>query len=415
MSWLSNILGRNTLLPSSPQLARLFGSLRANQIGSNYNAFLQKGYEENVDVYAVIKKIVDTSKAVPWIVERKTSEGWEIEEDTSIHELWDNPNKDKGYTWDDIQEQRLIYLLATGNSYMSGQDGFGNIIEEVDVLPTTSVTAITNQNFFMPNIRYQFNMGTQKRDFERDRLEHIKFFNPLFDSVQDSVVGLSPIQVAARVVQVGNDRWDADANLLQNRGAIGLITDRSQRPMTGDEAKAVQDKFDIDTTGTHNFGKTKVTNKDLNFIQMAMSSTDLQLIEKGVIGLRAMCNVYGLPSSLFNDPESRRNNNRKEDEKSLYTNSIIPLSEKISAQDTSFIALNHYPDGSRRVRQDFSDIEALQADKKQEAEKDKIVMEGINTVLSMPSSQEGKKQLLINEYGLSDELATSLTKENSNE
>ena len=58
---------------------------------------------------------------------------------------------------------------------------------------------------------------------------------------------------------------------------------------------------------------------------MAMSSTDLQLVEKGVINLRAICNVFGLDSSLFNDPANKTFNNRKEAEKALYTNAIIPI------------------------------------------------------------------------------------------
>ena len=34
---------------------------------------------------------------------------------------------------------------------------------------------------------------------------------------------------------VGNSRWDAHAILLQNRGAVGMITDKSNRPMLPEE------------------------------------------------------------------------------------------------------------------------------------------------------------------------------------
>mgnify|MGYP001056501684 CR=1 FL=1 len=65
------------------------------------------------------------------------------------------------------------------------------------------------------------------------------------------------------------------------------------------EALEVQSSFDKQSSGTDKFGKVKVTNKDLSYIQMAMSSTDLQLIEKGVITLRAICNVFGLYCIVF--------------------------------------------------------------------------------------------------------------------
>ena len=144
---------------------------------------------------------------------------------------------------------------------------------------------------------------------------------------------------------------------------------------------------------------------------MAMSSTDLQLVEKGVINLRAICNVFGLPSSLFNDPEARRNSNMKEDDKRLYTNAIIPISEKLEAKHNQYLAINHYPDGSVRIRKDFSKVEALQADKKVEAEKDKIVVEGINSVLSMPIDKDSKIIMLKETYDISEELAAALLKE----
>jgi len=295
---------------------------------------------------------------------------------------------------------------------MPGVELNGKIVE-VDILPSPSVTATTSQNFFLPNIKYQFDLGSQSRKYNQEDLEHIRLFNPGYYSVQDSILGLSPIQVAARAVQVGNDRWDADANLLQNRGAIGLITDKSNRPMRDPEAQRMQEAFELETAGPHNFGKIKVTNKDLNFIQMAMSSTDLQLVEKGPITLRAICNVFGLDSSLFNDPANKTFNNRSEATKDLYTGAVIPMSNKKAAKHTQYIALNHYPDGSVRMRQDFSETEALQKDKKTEAEKDLIVINGVREVLNMPISPLAKANLLQTTYDIPEEQSLLLVAPNN--
>ena len=181
--------------------------------------------------------------------------------------------------------------------------------------------------------------------------------------------------------------------------------------MTPEEARQVQAGFDRDTAGTNNYGKIKVTNKDLSYIQMAMSSADLQLIEKNVINLRSICSVYGVDSSLFNDPANQTYNNRKEAEKALYTNAIIPLAKKISQKHTKFIAENLMGPGYR-IRKDFEKIEALQTDKKQEAEKDKIVLEGVNTIVNMPISSEAKSLLLIDSYGFTDEDAAIIVAPN---
>ena len=118
---------------------------------------------------------------------------------------------------------------------------------------------------------------------------------------------------------------------------------------------------------------------------------------------------------MFNDPANKTFNNRKEAEKALYTNAVIPLSEKIAMAHTNFIAQNHYPNGNVRMRQDFSNVEALQADKKTEAEKDKIVLDGVNVIIAMPISNEAKGILLNETYPeLSEEFINSLTNENNN-
>jgi phage portal protein BeeE len=405
MSWISKFFSRRNTSVNSQAWAQILGGLQPTKIGSTPTAQLQEGYEENIDIYSVFKKTYDVYTSIPRIVEKRTADGWEIEEDTTIHELWENPNVGKGYTWTDIDTQRIIYLLANGNSFMLGEKGFGSTIQEVDILPSPSITIQTGQDFFLPNVKYQFSLGPQIRDYTKEELQQIVLFNPSFQSVQEAQWGLSLIQVAARVVKVGNDRWDADASLLQNRGAIGLVTDRSDRPMTREEAKETQESFDQDTAGTHNFGRIKVTNKNLDFVQMAMNSTDLQLLEKGVVNLRSICNVLGYDSSLFNDPANKTFNNRKEAETAMFTNVMMPLAKKFDEQDTQFIALNHYPDGSRRIRHDFSEIEALQSDKKEEAEKDKTRMDGVNTILNMPISEEGKRILLINEYDIPEDVA----------
>lgn len=415
MSWFSNLFPKKLPLTTTDRqtIWRLFGSFHANKLGSNPQKLIQQGFEENIDVYSVFTKTYEVFNSIPQIVERRTPDGWEIEENTTIHDLWANPNSEKGYTWNDINTQRMIYLLCTGSSYMVGQEGLtGNTILEVDVLPSQSVTITTGQDFFMPNPKYQFQLGQQTRNFDKDELQQIKLFNPAYCSVQESQYGLSVIQVAARAVRTGNDKWDAQASLFQNRGAIGFVTGKNPpaggRPMDAKEAEAVQKAFNERAAGADKFGRTLVTNKDMEFHQMAMSSTDLELVKNGEITLRAICNVMGYDSSLFNDPANKTYNNRLEAEKAMYTNVMMPLTEMFDAQDTRFIAWNHYPDRSRRIRHDFSKIEALQKDKKAEAEKDKIRMDGINVVLNMPISSEGKRSLLMSDYEMTEEQAKEI-------
>lgn len=395
----------------------MIGQFRANELAMNPDGLISEGYEGNVDVYSVIKRIVQMSIALPWIIERRDNEGnWEQITDSSLHELLANPNRGKGYTWRDIQEQYLTYLLAGGNSFMTGESSLtSTTFDELDVLPTQNICIKTTENFFLPSPEYQFELGEQKRTFTPDECQHIKYFNPSYQTVQESFWGLSAIQVAAQAVKSGSDQWDARANLLQNRGAIGLITNKSGRLMDPDEAQKIQQSFESGTAGTRNFGRVKVVTEDLNYIQMAMSSNDLQLVEGGVVTLRAICNLWGVDSALFNDPANQTYNNRLEAEKALYTNAIIPLSEKVSLAHTNFLVQNHFPGEEVRMTQDFSGVEALQKDKKTEAEKDNLVIQGVNSVLELNTNQEAKQNLLIEMFDFPEDQAALLVRQEQQE
>ena len=137
MSWFTNLFTAKVPYLSASErntVWKLFGSFHANKLGHNPTKYLTEGYESNVDVYSVISKTYEVFNSIPQIVERKTADGWELEEDTTIHELWERPNIEKGYTWKDINTQRLVYLLCSGNSYMIKEEGFSSIIQEVDMI-----------------------------------------------------------------------------------------------------------------------------------------------------------------------------------------------------------------------------------------------------------------------------------------
>lgn len=371
MGFLSGLKSRFFSLTESQRrsIAQTFGTFYANFFSIEGNAIITNSYQQNTEVYSLIKKIIDITKSVPWIVEQKMYDGsWKILKDTSVHELMSSPNVSKGYSWNDIEEQMLVFLLCTGNAYVYGETQFGySLVEELDILPSPFIRIEANQDFFLPEYKYRFQLGTNNRVIDKAQIAHIKFIRPAYSSVRESLYGLSPIEVAARAIQVGNDRWEADANLLQNRGAIGMVTDKSAKPMTADDAKIAQEAFQERVAGPSKFGKIIVTNKDLNYIQMAMSSADLQLIEKGVVNLRSLCNVFGLDSSLFNDPENKTYSNRTEAEKSMFTNAIMPISDRIAEQLTRFICYNHFPNKRVRMRQDFSKIECLQENFKEKS------------------------------------------------
>ena len=401
------LLDSFNLIKKRNDVIRLF-----EKFGAAEEKLIEKAYNKNVDAFSVVKRIVDVYSGTDWVVEKKVKDKWEVVENTPLNDLLQNPNKTKNYTIKDIDEQIATYLLCSGNAHKNGYNGR---IMELDVLPSHAIDITCSESFFLSNLKYHFEFGKTARVYAQDELEHIKLFNPFADSVEEYYKGLSVFEVASRVVQVGNDKWDASAHLFQNRGMAGLLTDKSKMPMTETEAGIFQKALNKRIAGTKKYGGVGVTNKDVEYIKMSMSSTDLQIVEQSVIPLRAICNVLGLEASLFNDPESKKYNNREQAEKSMYTNVIIPLADKIASKHGDYIVKDFFPEGDHRMRKDFSKVECLQKNKKEEAEKDKVVVEGINTILNMAINMDSKIALIKERYSCSDEFINNLKKTKPNE
>jgi hypothetical protein len=120
---------------------------------------------------------------------------------------------------------------------------------------------------------------------------------------------------------------------------------------------------------------------------------------------------------MFNDPDGTTFNNSKEDGKKFYTRGVLPpLRNDLDHFNKFFVSgWNERDNANYKVDLDLSSIEALQEDKKMEAEKDKIVMDGVNVILNMPISPEGKKTLLIDTYGFDEVAAELITNVQENE
>jgi len=57
---------------------------------------------------------------------------------------------------------------------------------------------------------------------------------------------------------------------------------------------------------------------------MGLCPVDFQLLESEKITLRELCNVYGVNSALFNDPDNKTYNNMKEAKKEMLTQVVLP-------------------------------------------------------------------------------------------
>ena len=113
-------------------------------------------------------------------------------------------------------------------------------------------------------------------------------------------------------------------------GVAGMLSSKdANMPILQGEQEQLQRDFERRNTGASNFGKIHVTTAAMQWLPMGMNSTDMQLLDSNREWLRYIASIYGIDSSLVNDPEHSTYNNRETAEKAAYVDVVIPTFNKV--------------------------------------------------------------------------------------
>jgi HK97 family phage portal protein len=372
---------------------------------------LEDGFVSNTYVYSIINRIAEAAADIPIIIEQKNSRGEiEIVNEGDFYDFVHKPNSRNNYK--SLTYQSIVYQLATGNEVQYGvkPSGFNYFTERWNLAPQYIEPKVKETIVGPIATSYKYNYSGTEYSLDVDEVMHLTKFNP-DPASKNAVMGLSPLEAAWRTLVASNETITADASLIKNKGAFGLISAKGDRPNTKEEGKALDKALKNKIGGGTKYGSFPITNGQFDFVKLAMSPQDLQILENGVMKLRDLCSIYGVSSRMFNDPNGTTFNNSKEDGKKFYTQGVLPPLENDLDHFNNFFVQgwNERDNTTYKVKLDISSIEALQEDKKREAEKDKIFMDGVSVILNMPISEEGKRVLLMDNYGFDEDSATIIT------
>lgn len=383
-----------------------------NHNQSNSAELINDGYAKVSDLYAIIRKIAQTGASMELQVFKIVDDEYELQRDGELFDLIMQPNRLQNQY--EFKENALTNLLTSGNIFINGHDsiGFGDVFTSLTLLPPqyVDIQCTPEQDYEgMDIIKYVLQIEAISRTLTPEYVKHIKYFNPTDFGVQTGW-GLSPIHAGYLAMKSARDLNIAESSILANKGASGLLTNKGDYPLDSEEAKEIQKAIDKKIAGAGKFGKIITTNASVEYIQMGMSPTDLQLIESGVVKLRQLCNLYGVDSSLFNDPANKTYNNRKEAQKSLYTEAVIPSLQKIVWGLNEFIvpSFNKKDNAKYKISIDKSHIPHLYEETKLKAESNYKVAEGYVKILESQLTDEQKIKSLMMSYHLTEDEAENI-------
>lgn len=388
----------NTLFPTIPmnsQIAIERGIVTWQ--GADQRSFVDDGYVANDIVYSIIKLITDKAKIAPFhvyrVIDEKAAKKYkslaaqkdinlkELETlhkkayelytgDQRLNELLKYPNEED--CWSDLVEQWCGFKLITGNSFI-----YGKLIEagnnqgkpfELYALPSQFMAIIANINVFPPTrAGYQLYYG-QMWSFDTKEILHDKYFNPQWGVTGGQLYGQSPLRAAAKNLTRSNEAKTAAVASFQNGGPAGVLFMNDERfdPTSG-QAQAQALKTAVSQKGgAANFNSIAVSGYKVDWKQIGLSPVELNIIESEKWDLKALCNIYGVPSQLLNDSDSKTYNNQREGEKALTLRCAIPLLNSLTENlnrklhtDWGYKGTNLYVDYDLSV---FGELEANKAE-----------------------------------------------------
>ena len=376
---------------------------------------VEEGFSSNTYVFSIIDRLAETMAIIPIkIYNRINSEEKEEVKEGDFYDFYFNPSP--GKTYNDFKYEASVYQLATGNvmQYPIIPIGFKHAAERYNLAPQYFDIDSKQTKTGPIATLYRWQYGRTEYKFTPEEILHIKKFNPDPGS-EDPIYGLSPLQAGYNTLRASGEVLNADASLLKNKGVIGMLVNKNkERPMSPEEKQWAEEALAKRIGGSDRANRVGVTSGDFDFIQMSMSSQDLQILQSGVMKLRDLASLYNVSSRMFNDPSGTTYNNAKEDLKQFYLNGVLPpLQKQIDAFNMFYVPGWNERDGADYIVEiDFNAIEVLQEDKNKEMvktrNKSQIIRDTISGVSRGEWTVESAVQQLVELLKIDEDKARKL-------
>lgn len=339
-------------------LKQMFGLISNNQPITrpvNPDEYLQKSYCYNATVYSIVQKIVKKSRGIPFILyevkDKKLfnrhlysksllsvkEQVFEEANAPDIEKILKAPNNYT--TWSDFIEQYLIYKLIIGNHYIYTEKRVTGEVIAMHTLPAQDMEIVAGTPL-NPIKGYKLDVYFGQDVIEKDKIIHIRNFNPNYNQDGSHLYGLSPISNAAATLTLDNNAVNAHLASFLNSGVRGILTSELGTGAIGQQqAEVLKDKYKTQGKGVAKFNDLLITALPLKYVPLGLSPVDLAIIEAQKLTLRDLCNIYSVPVQLMNSTEASTYSNVKEAYKAMMYDAVLPeLDTFYETLNNTFIA-----------------------------------------------------------------------------
>ncbi|MEO1270199.1 MAG: phage portal protein, partial [Myxococcota bacterium] len=329
---------------------------------------IREGLKVCSAVYTCVTKRAQCVSSIPWMVERRQSDGeWAEVPDHPVTELLKNPNPDLSRA--DAFELAQMNLDLSGEWHITKTRVAGRTSQEVGalwVLPVRTLEPRVSKSEGITGFK-RVRYASGQPDLPREDVIYGLFRDP-----SNIYRGLAPLKAAARAVDT--DVQAAIANLsimLQAVRPTGVLSILGK--LTDPNREHMEQQLNQRHKGAANLGKVLlVGNAEAKFTPFSLSVEELMSLGIRQMSMREVFAIYGTPPPIAGWYEDATYNNIKTALEIFWLLTIIPLLQK-HAGVLNRDLMPEFGQGDLRIMYDVSGIQALS----------RITPEAVRSALSM--------------------------------
>lgn len=337
-------------------------------------------YHTMPEVFAPVHHIAFRVAQAKWQV-RKTSNDEVVYDNKDLNRLLTAPNPLQNF-------QELIYEMValkkvTGKNYLylnipsTLSFNYKNVATMVN-LPADTVYIRPQSQYKILSATtisdliqsYDVSIGSQTVAITPDKVIYTKHASLYANDLK--LIGKSPLLSAQKAICNLLAVYEARNVIYTKRGALGFIVSRKQdadgmKALTAKEREQLLEDYGKTYGMTGTKSPVAITSLPIEYINVAMSIKDLEPFAETEMAAAAIFAVLNVPRTLMPRKEGATYENANQDEKTLYSNVVMPEAASIAISLTNSLRLR---ENGLYLFPSFEDVDVLQENKKEKSEVD---------------------------------------------
>ena len=226
----------------------------------------------------------------------------EVVVENDLSNLMENPNDDQSLA--ELLENYFGYKLifGEGDLYLNTGGVENGRVLQLQVIPPPMVGVISkNNDMFGIDGYYIKHAGIPLMPIAKQDMIQWKYFNPVVDEFEYMHLrGLSPLTAAQNILDNSSYAQKASGGMYRNNGAKGALFGKAlPRTMSREQISSIMGDINERINSNSQKGAVTAIAGDWGYHNFGMTSIDLQLLDAQRLNLQRLCNIYGVPTVLF--------------------------------------------------------------------------------------------------------------------